>query len=68
MIDVNLAEILGINSITILTVISEIGTSVDKRSSLQAFASWLGLCPGTKISGGNRFGGKIKSLQNRHDY
>ena len=65
MLGVNLAEIPGINSGTILTVISEIGTNLDKWPTAKAFASWLGLCPGTKISGGKRLGGKTKSTKNR---
>lgn len=65
MLGVNLAEVPGINSTTILMIISEIGTSVDKWRSPKAFASWLGLCPGTKISGGKRLGGKTKCSKNR---
>jgi len=65
MLGVNLAEIPGINSTTILTIISEIGTCVDKWRSPKAFSSWLGLCPGTKISGGKRLGGRTKISKNR---
>jgi len=65
MLGVNLSEIPGISSTTILTVISEIGTCVDKWRSPKAFSSWLGLCPGTKISGGKRLGGKTKKSKNR---
>jgi transposase len=65
MLGVNLATIPGINSTTILTIISEIGTCVDKWRSPKAFSSWLGLCPGTKISGGKRLGGKTKISKNR---
>jgi transposase len=62
---VNLTEIPGINALTALTVIAEIGLSVDKWKNSKAFASWLGLCPGTKISGGKRLGGKTKACKNR---
>lgn len=65
MVGVNLAEIPGISSTTILTIVSEIGTNVDKWRSPKAFASWLGLCPGTKISGGKRLGGKSKYSKSR---
>lgn len=64
-VGVNLTEIPGINALTALTVISEIGTNIDKWHSSKAFASWLGLCPGTKISGGKRLGGKTKPSKNR---
>lgn len=65
MLGVNLAEIPGINSATILIIVSEIGTNVDKWRSAKAFSSWLGLCPGTKISGGKRLGGRTKNSKNR---
>ena len=39
---------------TALTIISEIGTDIEKWPSAKHFCSWLGLCPGTKISGGRR--------------
>jgi transposase len=62
---VNLTEIPGINSLTIMTFVSEVGTSVDKWTNAKAFASWLGLCPGTKISGGKRLSSKSKPCANR---
>lgn len=65
MLGVNLTEIPGINSLTVMTFISEVGTSVDKWPNAKAFASWLGLCPGTKISGGKRLGSKSKPCANR---
>lgn len=65
MLGVNLAEIPGINITTILTIISEIGVSLDKWPTAKAFTSWLGLCPGTKISGGKNLGGQTKRSKNR---
>ena len=62
---VHLGEIPGISGGTILTVISEIGIHLDKWPTAKAFSSWLGLCPGTKISGGKRLGGKTKCMKNR---
>lgn len=38
---------------------------MDKWKNSKAFASWLGLCPGTKISGGKRLGSKTKPCKNR---
>lgn len=65
MLGVNLTEIPGINSLTVMTFVSEVGTSVDKWPCAKAFASWLGLCPGTKISGGKRLSSKSKPCANR---
>lgn len=62
---VNLIEVPGINSLNALTIISEIGTSVEKWKNSKAFASWLGLCPGTKISGGKILSGKTKPSKNK---
>ena len=65
MLGINLTEIPGINSLTVLALVSEVGTSVDKWPNAKAFASWLGLCPGTKISGGKRLSSKSKPCANR---
>lgn len=65
MLGVNLMEIPGVNTLTVMSFISEVGTSVDKWVNAKAFASWLGLCPGTKISGGKRLSSKSKPCANR---
>jgi hypothetical protein len=65
MVGVNLTQIPGINGIIAMTIISEIGTTVDKWKSSKAFACWLGLCPGTKISGGKRLSGNTTPCKNR---
>jgi transposase len=65
MLGVNLTEIPGINTLTIMAFVSEVGTSVDRWANSKAFASWLGLCPGTKISGGKRLSSKSKPCANR---
>lgn len=48
----DLTEVPAISVLTVQSFISEVGTGVDKFKSAKHFASWLGLCPGTKISGG----------------
>jgi transposase len=65
MVGVNLTQIPGINGTIAMTLIAEIGTNVDKWKNAKAFACWLGLCPGTKISGGKRLSGKTTSCKNR---
>ena len=55
MCGVDLTRINGIDTTTALKVISEIGTDLSRFKSAKHFASWLGLCPGTKISGGRSF-------------
>ncbi len=65
MLGVNLTDIPGINSKTALSIVSEIGTSVDFWNSGKQFASWLGLCPNNRISGGKRLSSKSRSGANK---
>lgn len=62
---VDLTRIEGIDITTALTVISEVGTDLSRFASDKHFASWLGLCPGTKITGGKLMSGKTKRCANR---
>ena len=50
---------------TAMTVISEIGTDMSRFATVKHFTSWLGLCPGTKISGGKVLGAATKRSVNR---
>lgn len=52
MTGVDLTRIDGIDSMTAFTVISEIGPDVSAFASEKQFASWLGLCPNNRITGG----------------
>ena len=65
MCGVDLTRIDGINVTTALAVLSEIGADMSKFPSDKHFASWLGLCPGTKITGGKVMSGKTKRCANR---
>lgn len=62
---VDLTKIPSIGASTALTVISEIGLDMSLWPSAKHFASWLGLCPGNKVSGGKRLSGKTKPCANR---
>ena len=65
MCGVDLTCIDGIHVTTALTVISEVGVDMSRFPSDKHFASWLGLCPGTKITGGKVMSGKTKRSANR---
>ncbi len=65
MTGVDLTRIDGIDVATALTVVSEIGTDMGRWPTSKHFTSWLGLCPGTKISGGKVLGTKSKPSANR---
>ncbi|WP_160174136.1 transposase, partial [Endozoicomonas montiporae] len=59
---VDLTDIDGIDENTALKIVSEIGLDMSRWPSAKHFASWLGLCPGTKISGGKVLNRKTKRL------
>ena len=65
MCGVDLTRIDGIDVTTALAVVSEVGADMRKFPSDKHFASWLGLCPGTKITGGKVMSGKTKRCANR---
>ena len=62
---VDLTTIDGIDTTTALKVIAEVGPDMSRFKSAKHFASWLGLCPGTKISGGKLLSGATKRTANR---
>jgi transposase len=65
MCGVDLTRIDGIDVTTALAVISETGTDMSRFASDKHFASWLGLCLGTRITGGKVMSGKTKRCANR---
>ena len=50
----------GLDVLTVQKIISEVGLEPSKFKNAKHFSSWLGLCPGCKITGG-----KVKSSQTR---
>jgi transposase len=62
---VNLTKIPAIGASTALLIISEIGLDMSRWRSAKSFSSWLGLCPGNKVSGGRKLSGKTKPCANR---
>jgi transposase len=62
---VDLTRIDGIDVTTAFTVLSEVGADMSRFKNVKHFTSWLGLCPGTKISGGKVLSGKSKRTANR---
>lgn len=49
---VDLTAVPGINVLTAQAFLSEVGPDLRRFATSAHFCSWLGLCPGTKISGG----------------
>ena len=62
---VDLTRIDGVDSYTALKVVSEIGTDMTKRPSAGHFASWLGLSPENRITGGRVISSKTKPSASR---
>ena len=62
---VNLTSIDGIDALSVLKIISEVGTDMSRWKSEKCFGSWMGLAPGTKISGGKVLKRSTKSSANR---
>lgn len=52
MAGVDLTDIDGIDASTAQTILTHIGPDVSKWPTAGHFASWLGLCPNNKVSGG----------------
>lgn len=62
---VDLSSINGISTNTALKIIAEIGIDMSRWKSAKHFSSWLGLCPGSKISGGKVLSSATKPVANR---
>jgi transposase len=61
----DLVKVCGLNLLSVLMLIGEIGTDMSRWRSARAFCSWLGLCPGTKISGGKVLSRRTRKVNNR---
>jgi transposase len=62
---VDLTRIDGLGVTAALKLLAEIGPDLSRFASVKHFCSWLGLCPGTKISGGKVLTAAIKRSANR---
>jgi transposase len=62
---VDLTRINGLGLGAVMKILSEIGPDLGRFDTVKHFCSWLGLCPGTKISGGKVLSAKTKRTANR---
>ena len=62
---VDLTTIPGIDVLTAHTLLTEVGPDLSKFPTPSAFASWLGLCPDNRISGGKVLSVKTRRVKNR---
>jgi len=61
----DLTSIDGINIISAMTIVSEVGTDLRQFPDEDHFASWLGLTANENISGGKRVKGAKRKVKNR---
>jgi len=64
-VGVDLTRINGLGLTAAMKIRTEIGPDLSRFASVKHFCSWLGLCPGTKISGGKVLSAKTKRSTNR---
>jgi transposase len=62
---IDLTAIEGIDEIHALTLVSELGSDFTKWPTVKHFASWLGLCPNWKKTGGKVQSSKTRKGKNR---
>lgn len=62
---VDLTQVKGFNTKTLLCLLAEIGPQLDPWKSVKHFVSWLGLSPNPQISGGKVKGHKVLKTRNR---
>jgi transposase len=62
---VDLTRINGLGLAAVMKILTEIGPDLSRFPTVKHFCSWLGLSPGTKISGGKVLSSKTKRSVNR---
>ncbi|UBF23854.1 IS110 family transposase [Kovacikia minuta CCNUW1] len=62
---VDFTQVDGFGVLTVLTLLSELGLDPSKFPSAKHFASCLGLCPGSRITGGKRKSSQTRQVANR---
>ena len=60
---IDLTKVVGLHVLNVLLIVSEIGVDMSKWRSAKAFCSWLGLCPGNKISGGKVLDSRTRQVR-----
>jgi transposase len=62
---VDLTDVPGVSAVTAQVILTEIGPDVTRFRNASAFASWLGLCPEKKVSGGKVLSCKTRKMKSR---
>ncbi len=64
-VGLDLTAVPGLSSVSVLTIVSEIGTDMSKWPTVKHFAAWLGLAPRNEISGGKVLRSRTLKTVNR---
>jgi transposase len=62
---VDFTQIDGIGALTVQTILSEVGLDASRFPTVKQFTSWLGLCPGSCITGGKVKNSRTRRVVNR---
>ena len=62
---VDLTQIAGLGTLSVLVILSEVGLDPSRFPTVKHFSSWLGLCPGSRITGGKVKSSKTRPVVNR---
>jgi transposase len=62
---VDLTAVPGIQAQTGHVLLSEVGRNLSAFPNAAAFASWMGLCPDNRVSGGKRLSSRTRKVNNR---
>jgi len=62
---VDFTQIDGMGALTVQTILSEVGLDASRFPTVKHFTSWLGLCPGSCITGGKVKNSRTRRVVNR---
>lgn len=62
---VDFTQINGFGALTVLMLLSELGLDPSRFPTVKHFTSWLGLCPGSRVTGGQVRSSQTRSVVNR---
>jgi len=65
LLGVDLVAVMGLSASSVQTIISEIGTDMERFATVKHFCAWLGLAPRNDISGGKVLRSRTQKVNNR---
>jgi transposase len=65
LLGVDLVAVMGLSASSVQTIISEIGTDMERFATVKHFCAWLGLAPRNDISGGKVLRSRTRKVTNR---